>query len=263
MIDASAWESEPMASSGAATIAAGRAGSITKRVASFFEGRGISVETASRYGVYTHNPDQTGEAIAFGYLEGGVEVNTKYRGPNKKFWQRKDGKKTLWNVDVIGDASLSSGENALVITEGEMDALALIEAGYPFAVSVPDGAPPPKVPGADEADIEPDDDSKYEYIWNNWDRLKGIKRIVLATDADAPGRQLYSELTRRLGVERCLHVEYPEGCKDLNSALMEHGPEAVLAVISGAKPSPIKGLYTLCLLLSRLPDTRTLSPHAN
>ena len=61
-------------------------------------------------------------------------------------------------------------------------------SGFPFTVSVPDGAPPardgqgnlvPVPEGAD--DVEPEHDEKYRYISNNWPRLEKVKRFILAT----------------------------------------------------------------------------------
>ncbi|MFA4974578.1 MAG: DnaB-like helicase C-terminal domain-containing protein, partial [bacterium] len=121
---------------------------------------------------------------------------------------------------------------------------------YAYAVSVPDGAPPARdgfgnlidVPeGVD--DIDPANDEKYRYIANNWDRLKKIKRIVIATDADEPGRRLAAELVRRLGRVRCSFVSYPEGCKDLNEVLIGYGAAEVNRIIGSALPYPVSGVY--------------------
>jgi len=115
----------------------------------WLEGRSISVEAATNMGLYSARrettgvePDEDGRILVFPYLENGVEVNAKYRAPGKRFWQKQGGKKVLWNRDILQDPSLLDGSHPLVITEGEMDALAVITAGYPFVVSVPDGAPP-------------------------------------------------------------------------------------------------------------------------
>jgi twinkle protein len=40
-------------------------------------------------------------------------------------------------------------------------------------------------------------------------------------------------------------VQYPDGCKDLNDVLMKRGADGVRAVVGGAKPFPINGLYRL------------------
>lgn len=209
----------------------------------WLESRGIGAETAVRSGLYTDK-----QALAFPLVEDGKTVGTKFRGPNKSFWQAKDGKKTFWNADALNDPSLLlEPENnglPLIITEGEIDALTAIECGFPLSVSVPEGAPP----ASDEPTVNnPLDDAtgKFQFMFNNHVKLKRIKRFVLAVDNDAPGIRLASELVRRLGASRCLFVTYPDGCKDLNEVLLMHGREAVAEVLNGAKPYPVKGLYRL------------------
>ena len=206
-------------------------------------GRGIDPETATASGVYTTMQDGTGEVIVFPFLERGQAVNEKFRARGKRFWQREGGKKTFWNHDAILDPALrdEKGTAALVITEGELDALSAIEAGLPLTVSVPDGAPQ----AARTDDIDPQNDAKFEYVWNCWDALKEVRRIVIATDDDGPGQALAQELVRRLGVDRCFFVAYPTDCKDLNDVLTKHGKDEVVRVITGARPYPVAGLYKL------------------
>jgi twinkle protein len=186
-----------------------------------FERRNISAETAVRYAIYTAKrqsdgsvtPDNDGNIMVFPIFECGIVVNEKYRAPNKKFWQRAGGRRTFWNSDALDDPALEAGHQALVITEGEIDALTAIECGFPLAVSVPDGAP--AVPeGEKPDDLEPIDQGneqagKFEFLWNNRDRLKRIKRFIIATDADRPGQRLSAELLRRLSASRCLFVDAP------------------------------------------------------
>jgi hypothetical protein len=53
---------------------------------------------------------------------------------------------------------------------------------------------------------EPDDSSgKFEFLYNNRDRLKKVKRFIIAVDNDAPGKHLADELVRRLSVVRRMH----------------------------------------------------------
>lgn len=212
--------------------------------------RGIDPELATRLGIYTARRDETGavtpdlngDILTFPFIEGEKEIGAKYRAPGKRFWQKPNARKTFWNADILDDPALKAGTHALVITEGEMDALAVIQAGYPFAVSVPDGAPP-EGPASEVTDIE--HDTKYSFIHNNWDRLKGIKRIVIATDNDGPGKRLAEELVRRLDRLRCSWVAYPEGCKDFNDVLVQHGGAEVIRVLNAAKEYPVTGLYRL------------------
>jgi twinkle protein len=220
-----------------------------------FERRSISAETAARFAIYTASravdgsviPDGNGNIVVFPFIEHGAVVNEKYRGPGKKFWQRTGGRRTFWNADALDDPSLETGQLSLVITEGELDALTAIECGFPLAVSVPDGAPSV---GDEESpdDLQPIADEtagKFEFLWNNRDRLKRIKRFIIAVDNDRPGQRLAAELVRRLSASRCCFVEYPVGCKDLNDVARERGPEAVAAVLNAAKPYPVRGLYRL------------------
>lgn len=228
-----------------------------------FDQRQISEDTAVRFGVYTVRhivdangkrtgevePDVGGNVVAFPYLDHGRVVAEKYRGPGKQFWQSKGGKKTFWNADILDDPGLEQGLGPLIITEGEIDALTAIDCGFPFTVSVPDGAP--GVPhGQLPTDLPPldatsDRTGKFEYVWNNRDRLKRVKRFVLAVDDDAPGKRLEAELLRRLAPSRCLSIVYPDGCKDLSDVRVKHGAETVARCLNAARPYPVRGLYRL------------------
>jgi twinkle protein len=219
-----------------------------------FEHRMIDPETAVRYGIYTARsrrtedgetivePAEDGNIIVFPFVDKEQEVAAKYRAPNKRFWQLAGGRKTFWNADVMDDPALDH-DQPLIITEGEIDALTALDCGFPFTVSVPDGAPPAKDGEVEEP--ETDQGGKFEFVWNNRDRVKRIKRFVLAVDNDPPGQQLAAELVRRLSAARCLFVTYPEGCKDLNDVLMKHGKDAVGRCLNGARPYPVKGVYRL------------------
>lgn len=213
---------------------------ISKIALDWLESRSISAEIAVRHGIFTPDASRP-HVIAFPYFENGNVVAEKYRTPDKKFWQKPGGKKTFWNADVLNDPALERGDHPLVITEGEMDALSALECGFPFTMSVPDGAPAPGT----QSDVDADSSGKFEFVWNNRERLQRIKRFILAVDADAPGQHLASELVRRLFASRCLFVEYPGNCKDLNDVLRTRGKAAVAAVLNCAKPYPVRGLYRL------------------
>ena len=243
---------------------------ISARHLEWLESRHISVELATSMGIYSGKrgstgveADPDGSILVFPYLEGGEEKNAKYRAPGKRFWQKAGGKKLLWNRDVLDDPSLQDGTHSLVITEGEMDALAVISAGYPFVVSVPDGAPPARdaqgrlieVP-ENTYGLDPDNDDKFEYILNDWEALSKIKSIIIASDADEPGVRLSKELVRRLDRVRCKFVTYPQGCKDINEVLVAGGAKAVMDLIVSAKPFPVSGVYSF----NDLPDEAPLQP---
>ncbi len=221
---------------------------LSETVIGYFDKRGIDAETLDRYGVASATRVPPGDTepcqvIIFPVVDGGEVVNHKYRTGDKRFWQDANAHKTFWNADVLADPALSreDGPWPLVITEGEIDALSAIEAGCSLVVSVPDGAPKQ----VSDDPVDPTDDKKFEYIWNNRERLSHVQRFTLATDNDGPGLALREELARRLGKARCSFVEYPEDCKDLNDVLVKHGQSEVVRCLTEARPYPVKGLYTL------------------
>ena len=219
--------------------------------------RGITEGTIEQFGIYTGKwtksgiaRDPSGDVIAFPYFESGKVVAEKYRrqepGKDKELWQRKDGRKTFYNADVLDVVALQSGEKDLIITEGEIDTLTAIDCGHPFVVSVPEGAPPPS-PGQkiSPLDVEAESSGKFAFLWNNRDKLKNIKKFILAVDNDAAGQQLQNELVRRLSAARCKLVMFPAGCKDLNEVLLKYGASEVTRIIENARQMPVRGLYTL------------------
>jgi len=222
--------------------------------------RGISTDIAIHMGTYSGrrgsdgqvNSDPEGDILCFPFVKDGEIVGHKYRGAHKTFWQQANGRKQFYNADILESPELHDGLASLIITEGEMDALAVMSSGYRWVVSVPDGAPPARdgegnlihVPSGTE-DIVPNADGKFGYVTADWESLAKVRRIIIATDADEAGRRLADELVRRLDRVRCLFITYPETCKDLNEVLVLHGKEGVMAVIESAKPYPVDGVYKL------------------
>jgi twinkle protein len=127
---------------------------LSPKAEAWFSARAIDPEIVARMQIYSARrgqdgvkPDLSGDLIAFPFFEGGKVVKEKYRGrPNadgsKNITQRPEPKSTFYNADVLDDPAVIDGSHPLVIVEGEPDCLAVLTAGYPFVVSVPDGAPP-------------------------------------------------------------------------------------------------------------------------
>ena len=169
--------------------------------------------------------------LAFQFIKGNKRVNTKYRTSTKDMAQDANAEKCFYNFDVLLPAP-----KRIHITEGEIDALSLIECGFTDVVSVPDGAPNPTANNLD---------TKFSYFTDEAMKLfDAIKEIVLVVDNDENGRFLENELKRRIGIDKCLRVKYPEGCKDINDVLVKEGPEAVEDVLLAAEHFPVSGLNT-------------------
>jgi twinkle protein len=239
MPDAFQSGSSPMGPHGSATTADGGTGSgytaISRAVEKWFLSRGIHHGALRAGGVFSEVRDGS-EVIVFPYRRRGRIVNQKYRGHGKRFWMDAGGELIPWNIDC-----LQSSPDHVYFVEGEMDALAFIEAGIWNVISVPNGAAPTKEQPGDVP--EPEQDDGFRYLWNCREELAG-RRIVLAGDSDAPGVRLRHSLVARLGRANCDIVDWPEGCKDANDYLLEVGPEAFAEYVRASrKPYPIRGLW--------------------
>jgi len=202
---------------------------VKDRAVEWFNGRGISQETLSDLNVTTGEEymPQTGQkenTIQFNYIMGDELINVKYRDGRKNFKLYKGAEKIFYNINSI------VGYDWCVITEGEMDALALHEAGIKNVISVPNGATL--------------NSNNLDYLDNCIDYFEDKEKIILAVDADEAGQALRYEFIRRLGAEICYLVDF-NGNKDPNDFLVEHGAEELRKVITSASQVPLEGVSTL------------------
>ena len=193
----------------------------------WFESRGIPVEIAEAEGIVKacRKMPQTGNienCIVFPYTVDGELVNRKYRDGAKNFMLESGAKLVPWRIDRIKHSL------ECIITEGEMDALSFIVAGYDNVVSVPNGA---------QKNLTYLDDFIETHFENK-------QRIYIAADTDAKGLELRAELVRRFGEEKCRIVTYGEGCKDANELLMSQGADALRRVLAEAQEIPLEGVFT-------------------
>lgn len=136
-----------------------------------------------------------GDRLMFPYLRDGDLVFAKYRKLPKNFTAEADCEPILFGWQAIpGDA------RAVIICEGELDAIAWHAYGFP-ALSVPTGA------GA------------TKWIEGEWDALSVFDTIYLSMDMDTAGQKAIPELCERLGRERVKVVALTH--KDANACLME------------------------------------------
>jgi len=198
------------------------------KVEEWFGTRGISQQTLSDLMV-TEGPEfmpQTGKTenvIKFNYFMGDQLINVKYRDGRKNFKLYKGAEKIFYNINSI------VGFEYCVIVEGEMDVLALHEAGISNVVSVPNGA----TLGTNNLD----------YLDNCIDYFEDKEKIILAVDSDEAGQRLQAELIRRLGTEVCYLTTFDD-CKDANEYLTTYGKDKLLSRITGAKPVPLENVTT-------------------
>ena len=219
--------------------------SLTEAAIGWLERRGIDVEAAARYGVSSVVPTRRTRDtwIAFPHEVRGQVVHWTARvvsEPKPESWtyQKKGGQRCLWNQDIVFDKSLQP-QAPLIITEGHLDALAFMTIGYRAVCSVPDGAP--SKPSVDD----PLPKAKYAYLADIRAELHAWQSIIIATDNDGSGQALFEDLVRIIGRSRCRVIEYPGGAKDANQALIEHGSEALVQAVEGARWCHVGGIYQL------------------
>ena len=205
--------------------------------------RGISVEVAEMSGC-TLTEKNKKPVIGFTFEDASKTVAVKWRtcDSEKLFWWDNNATR-LWGRQVHND-NLPTIESTIVITEGELDMLAIKEAFKDHSnidvYSVPNGAPN-KIT---ENKIDPSEDGRFKYIWQDRELFKDVDKIVLATDNDKNGEILASELSRRLNKARCYTVNY-KGHKDANELLVHTDSETVRNQVLNAEPVPLHGLNNI------------------
>lgn len=205
---------------------------VTDEIVTYFSTRGISAGTLKDFKIAS---DENGN-IVFPFYRNNELVYVKYRKPKKytkedgpKEWQDSNTEPILFGMDNV------AFNKPLVITEGEIDALSLYEAGVHNVVSVPGGC------------------SNLDWIQLCWDWLDSFNQIIIFGDSDEPGMEMVSNVMKRLGEDKCMiPKEYPELiyngkhhnriCKDANEILCCYGPEGLKALVDACEPAPIKGV---------------------
>ncbi len=170
-------------------------------------GRGINEHTAKMFGVKTEFDEATREhkAYYFPYTIDGEVVGYKGRSATEKkfFSVGTIGTK----VEPFGWKRVNGNGRLLIITEGEMDALAatqmLKEKGKNYSVvSIGNGA------SAGEA-----------FVKANLNKLEGIDKIIINFDDDDAGREAQKAVCTSLPPGQAFNMRLPDGFKDANDML--------------------------------------------
>jgi 5S rRNA maturation endonuclease (ribonuclease M5)/archaellum biogenesis ATPase FlaH len=155
-----------------------------------------------------------------------------------KFWSQKD----TDTMPILYGINQIDPTEKLLIVEGELDRLAVIEAGFRNVVSVPNGA------------------TSFGWIEKCWDFLEQFEKIIIWSDNDSAGLTLRKEACTRLGTWKTFFVDLPKEAikedgeivkvKDANDILFNFGGQAVLDYIKTAQETPVQGVVDL----STVPD---------
>lgn len=186
----------------------------------YLAGRGISERVTRRYGI-TVRADNPNVLVFPFYDETGKLVFVKYRktdfqkGVDKsKEWSEKDTMPVLFGMDHC------KGWDRLIITEGQIDTLSIVEAGFDNVVSVPTGA------------------TGFTWLTHTWTWITQFREIVVFGDCEHGKITLLDTLSARLPKEiqiKAVRVEDYLGEKDANDILRKYGTRAVVKCIENAK----------------------------
>ena len=200
--------------------------------------RGISEDTAKKLDLktaknYITSVGSETECLIFPYTNKGHVYASKIRSISDKGFACNGSPQSFFNIDNIDTSQ------PLVVVEGEMDTLAVIQAGYDNVVSVPNGSVMKVVDG----EIDPQSDGKFRFIWNAKEVIENTEKIIIATDNDSAGKAMSEEMARRIGRHKCFRLDFPDDCKDANEVLLKKGAMELLTLIDEAKAFPVSGLY--------------------
>lgn len=130
------------------------------------------------------------EYVSIPFWKRGKLVNIKYRAIDYKDrkwkWRRiRGGESSLFHDDVVDHENTT-----IFLTEAELDAVALWNAGYKNVVAVTTGA------------------KSFKQEW--FERLTKFKKIYIVYDNDVDGQAGAEKVAKRLGLDRCHNIVLPK-----------------------------------------------------
>lgn len=190
----------------------------TDKVDKYLGVRKISKKTIDYAGI---KQDEKGN-IVFEYRdENDVLLTVKYRPSHKvphgqtKTWCQAGADTSL----ILFGMNQIDTTKPLIITEGEIDRLSLIECGFKNAVSVPFGA------------------GNYGWIEYCWEWLEQFDKIIIWADNDDAGKNMRKEVIPRLGEWRCYEAFGVEN--DINLDLYKYGKDKIVEILDNIQEVPI------------------------
>ena len=158
-----------------------------------------------------------GTMAAFPYLRDGKPYAAKFRTIDKRFSSTKGVSRGFYNADAL----TRDKDQPIVITEGEIDCLTVLQSGFLRAVSLPDGWT--------------EQGNKTEVLTEAEEALRQSPFVIVAGDNDKAGESLPRAVANILAGHDVRYAEWPEGCKDANDVLMAFGEGEVSRCLNAAK----------------------------
>ena len=189
----------------------------------YFAGRGISEKIVKQYSIGQRKDDDSILVIPF-FDTDGVMRFIKYRRTQAKEGQNKEWCEPGCRPILFGMDQCDPARGPLVMTEGQIDSLSVVEAfdGQVNAVSVPLGM------------------NGFTWVPYCWDFLGRFDELIVFGDHEKGRITLLADMVKRFhGIVKHVREEDYKGCKDANEILTKHGADAVRYAVSNAVAMPI------------------------
>jgi DNA polymerase III delta prime subunit len=169
--------------------------------------RGLDIDDCRHWGYQITNTSPNLHIMNWRDAHGRL-IAQKFRDRDKNFTWIGDTNAAL----LYGQWLWPSKGKSVVVTEGELDAISVSKSfGHKWpVVSLPNGC-----------------GSLKKGLAKSYDWLDGFEKIVLWFDADEPGQKAVAQAVELLPPGKVWIARAPEGCKDANDTLREHGTDAI------------------------------------
>lgn len=205
----------------------------------YLQSRGISEKTAKRYEITVQ--DKRPNILVFPFYDDkGELVYVKYRKTDfdrskddNKEWCEKGGKPILFGMKQCNPEN-----KILIFTEGQIDQLSVVEAGYENVLSVPNGA------------------QGFTWVPYCWNFVNQFETIIIFGDYEKGHMTLLEDFKKRFKLN-IKHVRYDDykDCKDANDILRKYGKEQIKVCIENAESEPIRHVKHMSQIVRRNPYT--------
>ena len=193
---------------------------VDKIAIDYMKTRGISQEVTQRYQITVHRDDKN--KLVFPFLDDKNTLCTiKYRFMNfdKSTHRNKEIFEAGMKPILFGIYQCVDSKR-LIITEGQIDALSVVESGINNAVSVPNGA------------------NGFTWVPYCWDWVNRFEEIVVFGDNDTGDKiTLVDAIKSRFSrsIIKAVRIAAYRDCTDANELLLTHGREAVKHAVNNAE----------------------------
>lgn len=206
-----------------------RAQGLNQQVIDYMASRGISEQTCRKMRLGYEDHPQLGPSVIFPSFDRAQKeiITLKYRSIDGKGFRSSPGR----YHPFFGLHSLTDPEKPIIIVEGEVDQVTLVECGFENVLALPDGA-----------NAKGSQGKKLDCLASAEEELIAAKRVIIATDGDPAGRSMAAELSERIGLDKVSIVDFPEEAKDANDYLTAYGRESLVKLVNSASSPIIDGV---------------------